>query len=225
VETSAGRNIIEIVTRRPRRWLRALPALALLLAIAFAMRHTVLRGAGRLLVVDEPIERADAVVVPTWASDAGAIEAADLVHNGVTPLVAVLGVRPTAAEEELKRRHVRHQNETEDLIELLRSLGVAKIDVIPSAAGGTQDEGMALASWCRERRLQSVVVVSAPDHARRARRVLRRSMGDAPTRMTIRAARYAAFDPDRWWTTHDGLRIGIVELEKLLLDVIRHPLS
>jgi len=200
-------------------------ALALLLAIAFAMRHTALRAAGRLLVVDEPIERADAVVVPTWASDAGAIEAADLVHNGISALVAVLGVPSTAADEELRRRRVRHPDETADLIELLRSLGVARIEVIPIAAGGTEDEGLALASWCRERHLQSIVVVSAPDHSRRVRRVLRRSMGGAPTRMAIRSARYAAFDPDRWWTTHDGLRIGIVELEKLLLDVIRHPFS
>lgn len=213
------------MTVRSGRWLRALVGLALLLAIAFAMRHTALRAAGRLLIVDEPVEPADAIVVPTWASDAGAIEAADLVHNRISSLVAVLGPPSTAAQEELRRRRVRHPDETADLIELLRSLGVVRIDVIPSAAGGTEDEGVALASWCREHHLRSVVVVSAPDHSRRVRRVLRRAMSGAPSRLAIRSARYATFDPERWWTTHDGLRIGIVELEKLLLDVIRHPLS
>jgi len=43
--------------------------------------------------------------------------------------------------------------------------------------------------------------------------------------VTIRSARYSAFDPDRWWTTRDDTRTEIVELQKLVLDVLRHPLS
>jgi hypothetical protein len=36
---------------------------------------------------------------------------------------------------------------------------------------------------------------------------------------------YSEFDPDRWWQTRDGARIGLVELQKLLLDLARHPIS
>jgi len=213
------------MTAGSRRWPRVLIALALLLAVGIVMRHAALRAAGRLLIVDEPVGRADAIVVPTWAGDAGAIEAADLVHNGVSGAIGVLGAPPTEAERELSRRGIRHQDEAADLIELLHSLGVPNAEVIPWGAGGTEGEGLALASWCGQRHLQSIVVVSAPDHSRRVRRVLRRSMGRGSTRLAIRSARHAPFDPDGWWETHDGLRIGIVELEKLLLDVIRHPLS
>jgi hypothetical protein len=45
------------------------------------------------------------------------------------------------------------------------------------------------------------------------------------TKLTVRCARYSAFDPDRWWETHDGVRIEIEESEKLLLDMLRHPIS
>jgi len=41
----------------------------------------------------------------------------------------------------------------------------------------------------------------------------------------IRSARYSSFDPDRWWTTRDAVRTEIVEIQKLLLDVVRHPIS
>jgi hypothetical protein len=41
----------------------------------------------------------------------------------------------------------------------------------------------------------------------------------------VRPARYSQFDPDGWWDTRGGLRTGIVEIQKLVLDVVRHPIS
>ena len=70
-----------------------------------------------------------------------------------------------------------------------------------------------------------LIVVTNADHSRRLRRVLRRSMRGLQTKVIVRASRYSAFDPDRWWTTRAGARTGIVEIEKLLLDVVRHPMS
>ena len=46
-----------------------------------------------------------------------------------------------------------------------------------------------------------------------------------PTHFTVQAARYSSFDPDRWWETRKGVRTEIVELQKLLLDFVLHPLS
>jgi hypothetical protein len=41
----------------------------------------------------------------------------------------------------------------------------------------------------------------------------------------VRSARYSSFDPESWWTTRDGLRTEIVEVQKLLFDIVRHPIS
>jgi hypothetical protein len=41
----------------------------------------------------------------------------------------------------------------------------------------------------------------------------------------VRSTRYDPFDPDRWWQTRDGVRTELIELEKLLVEVVRHPLS
>jgi hypothetical protein len=32
----------------------------------------------------------------------------------------------------------------------------------------------------------------------------------------------SSFDPDRWWESRDGVKTEIVELQKLLLDVVLH---
>jgi hypothetical protein len=79
--------------------------------------------------------------------------------------------------------------------------------------------------WFAQRSFRSVVVVATPDHARRVRRVLRRAMNGRHTKVMVRYTRHSQFDPDRWWETHVGARIGIVELQKLLLDVALHPMS
>ena len=80
-----------------------------------------------------------------------------------------------------------------------------------------------LPQWATSSIFRSMVVVATKDHSRRLRRVLDREMKGHPTQVTVRAARYSSFDPDRWWETRTGVRIEIVELQKLLLDFVLHP--
>ena len=63
------------------------------------------------------------------------------------------------------------------------------------------------------------------DRSRRLQRVLDREMKGHPTRVTVRASRYSSFDPDRWWQTRGGVRTLLVELQRLVLDFVRHPAS
>jgi hypothetical protein len=41
----------------------------------------------------------------------------------------------------------------------------------------------------------------------------------------VHTTAFSDFDPERWWETHDGVRTEIQGLEKLLVDVVLHPLS
>jgi len=222
--------MMKVMNVRPRRsrWL-ALIAFAIVVVVVLAAvpasRHEMLRAAGRALVVDDPIEPVDAIALPQWAGTAGALDAADLVRAGIARRVLLLPEPLKPAEQELARRGVPYLNGNAALEKLLHDLGVADVDVNADPAAGTEDEGRALLSWCDERRIRSLIVVSGADHSRRVRRVLRRAAGNASTKVIVRSARYSPFDPDRWWTTRDGIRTGIVEFEKLLLDVARHPIG
>ena len=209
------------------RWARLLAVVVLAGVVAGipAVRTSFLRAAGRALVVDEPIAPADVIVLPKWAGAAGAIDASDLVRDRIAGLVAVLPEPPKPADQELVRRGVPYSGENLDLIHLLHALGVANVELIPEPAAGTEAEGPVLLAWCTRRQFRSIIVMSSPDHSRRVRRVLHRSLDGPPTKVTIRSARYSAFAPENWWITRDGARTGIVELQKLLLDVLRHPIS
>lgn len=209
---------------RTRWWLFSLLLLLVVLSLP-APRAGLLRTIGRALVADDPLSPADAIVLPVWAGAAGAIDTADLLRSGIATRVAVIPGPPRPAELELTRRGVAYQSESDDLVHILRGLGVKDIEIIQVQSTGTSSEAELVPIWCQREGIRSVVIVSTPDHARRLRRVLRRTVDGRTTRVYVRSARFADFDPDHWWTTRQGARTGIVEFEKLLLDVLRHPLS
>jgi hypothetical protein len=210
------------------RWTRVLAVVLLVGAVivgAPPTRESLLRAAGWVLLVNEPVEPADIIVVATDADGPGVLEAADLVRRGIATRVAVFADPPGRVDREFIRRGVPYEDEAARLTRQLRSLGVMAIEQIPRADAGTQGEGDVLPGWCDQHQFRSVVVVTTADHSRRLRRVLRRAMRGHPTRVTVRPAPYSEFDPDRWWESRGGIRTEIIELQKLLLDIARHPLS
>ena len=210
--------------RRPLYWAAGAVLLGLLLAAVPAARERVLRWAGSLLVTEEPLQAADVIVVTIDAGGAGVLEAADLVHSGFSSRVAVFARPLDGAAREFIRRGIAYEDATAREIKLLHSLGVEHVERIGEVEG-SQDEGASLPDWCARHQLRSVIVVSSSEHSHRLRRVLRRAEKQSGTHFTIRPARYSDFDRARWWWTRDGIRMEIIEFEKLLLDYVSHPVS
>ena len=208
-------------------WVAALAALAV---VAFAIvairpvRQPVLRAAGWALVASDPVAHADIIVLTIDSDGAGALEAADLVHSGVSKRVAVFEDPPSGEDFEFIRRGLPYENASARQIRQLALLGVTNVERI-SKVDGTESEGEALPKWTDQQGVRSIVVVAGRDHSRRVQRVLERAMNGHPTHVSVQAARYSSFDPDRWWETRDGVRTEIIELQKLLLDFARHPIS
>lgn len=191
-----------------------------------ATRRPILRAAGWALVVNDRIEPADTIVVSLEADGAGVLEAADLINSGMARRVAIFTGYPDPVAREFIRRGVPYEDEAARSVRQLRSLGVETIDQIPGSVLGTEDEGPVLAAWCNRQGFRSVIVVSTADHSRRLRRVLHRSLkGHTRAMIHPASARFPHFDPDHWWESRGGVRVAIEELEKLLLDVLRHPIS
>lgn len=192
---------------------------------AAPIRTRMLRAAGSALVVNPPVQHADVIVVGVGAGSAGALEAADLVHAGVADRVAVVTEPADPIAAEFLRRGVGYQEISDATVGALRALGVQEVEKISAAAAGTEDEGRMLARWSIEQGVHSIVVVTTRDHSRRLARVLRRAAAPPSARFVVRGSRYSLFDPASWWRSRVGTRIGVVELEKLALDLVLHPVS
>jgi hypothetical protein len=139
--------------------------------------------------------------------------------------VAVFTDPPSGEDYEFIRRGLPYEDEGAQRIRQLRWLGVTDVVEIPRTEAGTEGEGQMLALWCDQHQFRSIVLVAARDHSRRMRRVLGRVMKGHATRVMVQRAHYSSFDPDRWWETRDGVRTEIVELQKLLLEFVLHPMT
>jgi hypothetical protein len=213
-------------SRRPRRAAILIGvALAMATVAVLSVREPILRAAGWALVVNEPLAPADVIVVSLDSGGAGALEAADLVQSGISKQVAVFADPLSAADHEFIRRQLPYEDASARQLRQLRWLGVTNVIQIPMTDSGTEGEARLLPSWCDQYQFRSVVFVAARDHSRRTLQVLNRVMKGHPTRVMVQSAHYSIFDPDRWWKTRDGTRTAIVELQKLVLEVVLHPMS
>jgi hypothetical protein len=213
-------------SRRPRRAPILIGvALAMATVAVLSVREPILRAAGWALVVNEPLAPADVIVVSLDSGGAGALEAADLVQSGISKQVAVFADPLSAADHEFIRRRLPYEDASARQLRQLRWLGVTNVIQIPMTDSGTEGEARLLPSWCDQYQFRSVVFVAARDHSRRTLQVLNRVMKGHPTRVMVQSAHYSIFDPDRWWKTRDGTRTAIVELQKLVLEVVLHPMS
>jgi uncharacterized SAM-binding protein YcdF (DUF218 family) len=211
-----------------RRWLIILAVVAVLAVIVTlgvpGLRRSLLRSAGHALVAQDVPTRADVIIISTDVMGAGILESADLVKAGVATRVAIFDRTPNQVQLEFARRGIQSVDYKQVSVQLLRALGLTDILVIPAVVG-TEDEGKVLQRWCAANSIRSIVFVSTPDHSRRTRRVLDRALGKGGIAVTVRYSKYSEFDPDTWWSSREGQRTEAVELQKLLLDLLRHPFS
>jgi hypothetical protein len=213
-----------------RRAVALLSAAVLTVLVVMAVpftRQAVLRGAGWTLVAEDPLAKADVIVVSTDSTSdlGGLLAAADMVRAGLASRVVLFQRPVTPGMAELARRGVSLPNLDDSLIQLLHTLGVQDVRLIPAVAAGTTAEGALLKSWCAANSVRSVLFVSNPDHSRRSRRVLARALRAQGVHVIVRYTPYVFFDPDNWWRSRSGQRIFIEESEKLLLDWLAHPLN
>ena len=193
-------------------------ALAAILIVAVpSVREPILRNAGWALVVDEPVTPADIIVMTADSYGAGALEAADLVQSGIATRVAVFAAPPTGDDREFIRRGLPYEDGAARQIRQLRSLGVTDVLQIPVTEAGTEAENQMLPAWCDRHQFRSIVLWLLG--------TTREDCGEFSIGPMVRAARYSIFDPDRWWETRDGVRTEIIEFQKLILEMVLHPLS
>jgi uncharacterized SAM-binding protein YcdF (DUF218 family) len=181
-----------------------LVAFVALLVLLFSLRQPLLRLAGWFWVVDEPAERADAILVlgdDNYTGDRAA-HAAELYREGLAPRVVASGrmLRPNKGLADFIARD-------------LEAHGVPSGSVVPlsSHAANTREEAEALRDLVVHRSWKKVIVVTSNYHTRRARFIFGRVFPIGVT-VHVSSASDSEFDPSRWWETRLGLKLFFSEL-------------
>jgi uncharacterized SAM-binding protein YcdF (DUF218 family) len=189
--------------RRRRLGISVLAILALLLVIGAA----VFRNAGRWLVREDPLGKADLIAVLSGSLPFRAEGAAGIFKSGYAPAVWVS--RPAGPQVELAALGIHFVGEEEYNREILVQQGVpdAAIRIFPGTIVNTQDEVEEVSREMRRDGKHTVIIVTSPQHTRRVKALWGKLVGDDP-RVIVRAAWGDPFDADHWWrTTADVLAV------------------
>jgi len=209
------------VHARRRRWALALIALGLL-ALALAALPFALRAAGRFLVVADPLEPSDAIVVMDGGRPAREVEAAALYRRGLAPRVVLsLGRDPMPVARRLAGEPPLQEQSARALVHA----GVPPDAVvrIRREAENTREELAIVREWAEHAGLRRVILVTSPHHTRRVR-LIWDAHHQAHVAALVHPTPYEPFDPTRWWRARRTLEKGLHELFGVLHFLVGSPL-
>jgi len=189
-------------TRNSRRRIGILVVLILVVGAVI-----VIRGAGRWLVREDSLTRADMIVVLSGGLPYRAEAAATIFRGGYAPEVWV--TRPESPAPDLLARGIHYVEEEEYNRDILVALNVPEsaVHILPGTIVDTEREMESIAGEMRSTGKTSVIIITSPQHTRRVRALWKHVVGNN-LKMTVRAAWEDPFDADHWWrNTRDALSV------------------
>jgi uncharacterized SAM-binding protein YcdF (DUF218 family) len=173
--------------------------------------------AGRFLVYEDPLRKADVIFVLAGARAERWLEAVDLYHDGIAPRILLSPGLREHAENVLRSRHVDFPGEGE-----LARKAIVQMNVPPSAVSildgpvdNTADEAAALHRFAAAKGWHTIVVVTSKYHTHRAAFAFQREFHGSGIAIVMRATRYDVSDPGHWWRHRGDVRYVVSELGKL----------
>jgi len=202
--------------RGARRFLTRLGLLCSILAslvVAAACPH-----AGNYLIIDDPLQPSDAILVLAGAHAERWLEAVDLYRERIAPQIVLSPGIIEPAEVRVRAMGIRFPAEAELAAEAMVQLGVPRsaITILPASVDNTADEAALTRALALARGWSSLIVVTSKYHTRRTRYAFARAFRNTPVRVRIRGSRHDAPSPSDWWKHRADLRYVVSEIQKLV---------
>ena len=185
-----------------KRLFVTLLVLCVLLAIGYVFRAPLLRGAASVWIVNDPLTKADAIVVLGGGMETRPFEAARLYHLGLAPMILLTATQPAPSEQ-----LGANPPETEIARQILMRKEVpgTAIAVAPGCVNSTYDEAIAVRTWAKTNHIKRLIVVTDVFHTRRARWVFRKELGPAGIQVEVDAVPVREYAVTNWWKHDDGV--------------------
>ncbi len=180
---------------------------AAVLIVLFAAALVAFRGLGRWLVREDPLAKADVIVVLSGSMPYRAERAANYFTSGYANEVWVS--HPEGPDEELQGLGIQYVSEADYNRQVLIQLHVppSAVQILPDTIIDTEQEVQEVAHQMRQAGKSSVIIVTSPAHTRRVKALWTKLVGANP-RVIVRAAPEDPFDADHWWrNTRDTLAV------------------
>lgn len=204
------------------KYLKRIIFLIFFAALAFSVAvylwpSRVLVPLGEFIVVKDPEERCDVIVVLSGGVVDRSLAAADAYKKGLSQRILITRDKVSEDYYELKKRGVNFP-EPRDLERLiLESLGVpgASIATIDQFVDSTLEEAELVRGFLIKNRYKSAVLVTSSFHSRRARAVFRKVLQGTGIKVVSYPSRYSRFKPENWWQDRKAIQALVLEYQKM----------
>jgi uncharacterized SAM-binding protein YcdF (DUF218 family) len=183
------------------------PILLILLVGLIVFAAIIFLSVGQWLVVEDPLDKADAIVILSGRIPVRAKEAARLYNAGYAPQVWLTRTNEPAAS--LQEMHIAYLGEDFFNTRVLMHEGVPSnaIHVLEPPIDNTADEIRVIATELEREKGAAVIIVTTKAHTRRVRTLWKKLSGGRG-RAIVRAASSDPFEPGHWWrATSDALDV------------------
>jgi len=181
-----------------------LVTVVLVVGVVYLLRKPLLIATAGMLVADEKLSPADAIIVlgdDNYTGDR-ARHAAKLYRERWAPRVVASG------------RYLRAYASVADLIQhdlVANGVDQAHVVLARSYVHNTREEAFEMRRIIREQRWRRVIVVTSSYHTARARYIFRRAL-DADTELLVSAAEDSDFPAAEWWRSRGAIKLFFREV-------------
>jgi len=185
--------------------------------VAAAAAGALLEG-GRYLQHEDPLRHADALFVLGGSRAERTLEAVDLYQGGYAPIIALSPGHEEPAAVAALARGIHFPSDAGGIRDALAAAGIPPERIVIGAGSvdSTAEEGAMLRKLTAGRGWRTVIVVTSKYHTRRAGFAIRRALEGTGVEIVVRASRYDAADPARWWRQRNDIRVLMSEWPKLI---------
>jgi uncharacterized SAM-binding protein YcdF (DUF218 family) len=202
-----------------KRLLAVLLVLAVLAVAGYIYRAPLLLGAARAWVVNDPLSRADAIVVLGGGMETRPFEAARLYHLGLAPKVLLTATKPEPSEQ-----LGLNPPETEIARRILEKKDVpdSAIAVTPGFVNSTYDEAVAVRNWAKMNHIKRLIIATDVFHTRRAGWLFRKELKPLGIQVQMDAVPVREYSLNNWWQHGPGVVAFQNEILKYLYYRVKY---
>lgn len=165
-------------------------------------RAPLLTGLAQAWIVDQPLQKADAIVLLGGGIETRPFAAAQLYREGYAPKILVMKNRsgPTA-------QLGITAPETEIIRKVLVQAGVAEGDVAYTRdeVTSTYEESTTVRNWAKANHVKTVIIPTDVFHTRRVSWVFRKQFQGTGVQVIVRVVPVREYKADVWWQHEEGL--------------------
>ncbi len=196
---------------------RRLTRAAIILAPLLLAAVVVWPRLGPWLLKEDPLDKADAIIVLGGTMYERQLEAVDLYKAGYAPRIYLIRELQDWGELELIKRGIDYPRAVDMQIAAMERVGVPRRDIsVIEPADSTAEEAQHIRDLVAREHFARVIIVTSKQHTRRARLVMNRRVAPAGAHVIVRASKYDKSDLDAWWRNRSTLRFTLFETQRLV---------